>query len=129
MKFKTGECSEEERNNFYPTTLYCERCGKDTTTITHFNEVLKTVRYECICGNQNELSVLNTNNMKLNWKIDWPMRWMIEDVVLSRAEEIIHQKRVVIMYQKKLREKYSIVKRLIILLTILLELKGIMKNV
>lgn len=42
--------------------------------------------------------------MKLNWKIDWPMRWMIEDVVLNQAEEIIHQKRVVIMYQKKLRE-------------------------
>ena len=41
MDFKTGECSEEERNNFYPATLYCERCGKDTTTITHFDEVLK----------------------------------------------------------------------------------------
>lgn len=67
--------------------------------------------------------------MKLNWKIDWPMRWMIEDIVFEPAEEIIHQKRVVIMYQKKLREKYSIVKRLITLLTILLELKGIMKNV
>ena len=21
--------------------------------------------------------------MKLNWKIDWPMRWMIEDVIFE----------------------------------------------
>ena len=67
--------------------------------------------------------------MKLNWKIDWPMRWMIEDVIFEPVEEITHQKRVVIMYQKKLQGKYSIVKRLITLLTISLVLKGIMKNV
>ena len=41
MKFKTGECSEEEREGFYPVTLYCEKCGKDATTITYFDEVLK----------------------------------------------------------------------------------------
>ena len=28
MSFKTGECSEEERDGFYPVTLYCEKCGK-----------------------------------------------------------------------------------------------------
>ncbi|GAB6435596.1 hypothetical protein bcgnr5380_21370 [Bacillus cereus] len=83
MRFKTGECSEEERESFYPVTLYCEECEKDATTITHFDELLKKVRYECECGNQNEISVLNTNKMKLNWKIDWPMRWMIEDVIFE----------------------------------------------
>ncbi|PDZ04029.1 lysine--tRNA ligase [Bacillus cereus] len=83
MSFKTGECSAEERESFYPVTLYCEKCGKDATTITHFDEVLKTVRYECVCGKQNALSVLNTNKMKLNWKIDWPMRWVIEDVIFE----------------------------------------------
>ena len=80
MGFKTGIHREEDRENFYPVTLYCESCGKDTTTITHFDEVLKTVRYDCECGNQNKLSILNTSQMKLNWKIDWPMRWMMEDV-------------------------------------------------
>ncbi|HFK1449848.1 MULTISPECIES: lysine--tRNA ligase [Bacillus cereus group] len=83
MDYKTGECSEEERESFYPVTFYCEKCGRDTTAIMHFDEVLKTVRYECECGNQNELSILKTNNMKLNWKIDWLMRWMIEDVVFE----------------------------------------------
>lgn len=83
MGFKTGIHREEDRENFYPVTLYCESCGKDATTITHFDEVLKTVRYDCECGNQNKLSVLNTSQMKLNWKIDWPMRWMIEDVIFE----------------------------------------------
>ncbi|MED1009296.1 lysine--tRNA ligase [Bacillus mycoides] len=83
MGFKTGIHREEDRENFYPVTLYCESCGKDTTTITHFDEVLKTVRYDCECGNQNKLSILNTSQMKLNWKIDWPMRWMIEDVIFE----------------------------------------------
>ena len=41
MDYKTGECSEEERESFYPVTLYCEKCGRDTTAITHFDEVLK----------------------------------------------------------------------------------------
>ena len=67
--------------------------------------------------------------MKLNWKIDWPMRWMIEDVIFERAEETIHQKQVVIMYQRKLQGKYLIVKLRITLLMISLVLKGIMKNV
>ncbi|PEW02889.1 lysine--tRNA ligase [Bacillus cereus] len=83
MSFKTGVHREEDRENFYPVTLYCERCRKDATTITQSDEVLKTVRYECECGNENELSVLNTTKMKLNWKIDWPMRWMIEDVIFE----------------------------------------------
>lgn len=83
MRFKTGVHFEEDRENFYPVTLYCERCGKDATTITQFDEVLETVRYACECGNENELSVVNTNKMKLNWKIDWPMRWMIEDVIFE----------------------------------------------
>jgi lysyl-tRNA synthetase class 1 len=83
MDFKTEIHREEDRENFYPVTLYCENCGKDATTITHFDEVLKTVRYDCECGNQNKLSVLNTSQMKLNWKIDWPMRWMIEDVIFE----------------------------------------------
>ncbi len=32
MRFKTGVHFEEDRENFYPVTLYCERCGKDATT-------------------------------------------------------------------------------------------------
>ncbi|EOP73560.1 lysine-tRNA ligase [Bacillus cereus VDM006] len=83
MKFKTSEPFEEEREAFYPITLYCEQCGKDSTKITNFDETSETIRYECECGSHNVLSVMQTSHMKLNWKIDWPMRWMIEDVIFE----------------------------------------------
>ncbi|WP_265182924.1 lysine--tRNA ligase [Bacillus gaemokensis] len=60
-----------------------ENIGKDSTTIIRFDEPLGKIHYKCECGNLNELSVLQTNRMKLNWKIDWPMRWMMEDVVFE----------------------------------------------
>ncbi|HDR8064186.1 lysine--tRNA ligase [Bacillus thuringiensis] len=83
MKFKTHEPSEDERNNFYPIALYCENCEKDTTKISKFDEVNETIEYICKCGNQNVLPVMEARNIKLNWKIDWPMRWMVEDVVFE----------------------------------------------
>ncbi|MFD3445620.1 lysine--tRNA ligase [Microbacteriaceae bacterium 4G12] len=81
--FKTGDSSEEEKNNFYPVALYCENCGKDHTEIKRFDEENETIAYVCSCGNHSVLSVMSANNMKLNWKIDWPMRWMVEDVVFE----------------------------------------------
>ncbi|ENQ3106309.1 lysine--tRNA ligase [Bacillus cereus] len=83
MKFKTSDISEEEKNAFYPIALYCENCGKDHTEIKKFDEENKTIEYVCSCGNHSILSVMSANNMKLNWKIDWPMRWMVEDVIFE----------------------------------------------
>ncbi|ENQ3080635.1 lysine--tRNA ligase [Bacillus cereus] len=83
MKFKTSDISEEEKNAFYPIALYCENCGKDHTEIKKFDEKNKTIEYVCSCGNHSILSVMRANNMKLNWKIDWPMRWMVEDVIFE----------------------------------------------
>jgi len=31
QEFKTQEYSAEERENFYPLSVYCDKCGKDTT--------------------------------------------------------------------------------------------------
>ncbi|MEH7515895.1 lysine--tRNA ligase, partial [Gottfriedia acidiceleris] len=83
MKFKTNVPNERERNDFYPITLYCENCEKDDTTITRYNEERKILDYKCKCGFSNQLSVEVANNIKLNWKIDWAMRWMKEDVVFE----------------------------------------------
>ncbi|KZE68964.1 lysine--tRNA ligase [Fictibacillus phosphorivorans] len=81
MAFKTGRPSETERENFYPVNVYCEACGKDTVSVTDFqNEVLS---YACECGELNAKNVLEAANVKLNWKVDWPMRWMAEDVVFE----------------------------------------------
>ncbi len=83
MQFKTQEPSEEDRNSFYPITLYCEECGKDNTEIRNFIEESEKIEYVCKCGNHNVLTVMNAKNIKLNWKVDWSMRWMIEEVVFE----------------------------------------------
>lgn len=83
MEFKTQQPSEEERNNFYPITLYCGECGKDNTIIDNFSSESGELEYLCTCGNRDVQKVLETRNIKLNWKIDWPMRWMVEDVAFE----------------------------------------------
>lgn len=83
MKFKTQEPTEEERNNFYPITLYCEKCLKDDTVVKNFNEKSGEIQYLCKCGHLNAIDVMNARNIKLNWKVDWAMRWMVEDVVFE----------------------------------------------
>lgn len=83
MEFKTGNSSEKERNSFYPIALYCHNCEKDNTKIKEFDEENETVEYVCECGNHQIISVMEAKNIKLNWKIDWPMRWMVEDVIFE----------------------------------------------
>ncbi|WBW97830.1 lysine--tRNA ligase [Oceanirhabdus sp. W0125-5] len=83
MSFKTQEPTEEQRNSFYPITLYCKSCRKDDTTIENFHESTGVIQYSCKCGNADSVKVLEADNIKLNWKIDWPMRWMVEDVLFE----------------------------------------------
>ncbi|WNS45390.1 lysine--tRNA ligase [Paenibacillus sp. MMS20-IR301] len=80
MAFKTGESSAEDRAAYYPVNIYCRQCGKDSTTLHHFNDTAETVAYSCKCGHSETLSVTQADNMKLHWKIDWPMRWKLEQV-------------------------------------------------
>ncbi|WP_432666454.1 lysine--tRNA ligase [Wukongibacter baidiensis] len=83
MEFKTQESSEEDRNAFYPITLYCDDCGKDNINTISFEEEKESIQYTCKCGNDSIVNVMDAKNIKLNWKIDWPMRWMVEDVIFE----------------------------------------------
>lgn len=83
MRFKSSKPSEEEREAFYPITLYCDVCGKDTTTLGAFDEESSKVDYTCSCTNSGSEYVLNSRKIKLNWKVDWAMRWMVEEVVFE----------------------------------------------
>ncbi|MDM5317396.1 lysine--tRNA ligase [Fictibacillus sp. b24] len=79
--FKTGEPSVEERESFYPINVYCEICRKDTVYVKDFQN--ETLKYTCSCGHSNSIEVSAATNIKLNWKVDWPMRWMTENVVFE----------------------------------------------
>ena len=78
--FRTQDATEEERKNYYPVGIYCSKCGKDTTKITSLSEDCITAEYECECGHKGSFNFEKDFNCKLAWKIDWPMRWMVEGV-------------------------------------------------
>ncbi|MDD3397843.1 MAG: lysine--tRNA ligase [Clostridia bacterium] len=80
MQFKTQEATDEDRENYYPINIYCDCCNKDTTKINSISKDCKTVTYTCACGNTKTINIEDYTKIKLVWKVDWPMRWMMEGV-------------------------------------------------
>jgi lysyl-tRNA synthetase class 1 len=82
--FRTQPLPEAKRSSYLPIEIYCRRCTRDGTEIELVDEEKGVVRYQCHkCHISEELSILTAGNIKLPWKIDWPMRWRHEEVVFE----------------------------------------------
>lgn len=77
---RTQDAQEGEREAYYPVSIYCPHCHKDTTTITTLSDDCKKAHYVCKCGYEGDFDFTKDFNCKLAWKIDWPMRWLHEKV-------------------------------------------------
>lgn len=77
---RTQAAAEGERDNYYPVSIYCPECGRDTTKIVSLSGDCTVAEYECACGHKGTFDFTKDTNCKLAWKIDWPMRWMYEGV-------------------------------------------------
>ena len=77
---RTQDAQEGEREAYYPVSIYCPECGKDTTTIHSLSDDCTVATYSCKCGHSGEFNFTKDFNCKLAWKVDWPMRWMYEGV-------------------------------------------------
>ncbi|UDY23181.1 lysine--tRNA ligase [Nocardioides sp. Kera G14] len=65
----------------FPYKPYCRGCGKDTTTITAYDDETTDLAYTCdSCGESHVTNVRTQFEGKLVWKVDWPMRWAYEGV-------------------------------------------------
>ena len=81
MSFKTQEATEEDRENYYPVKVYCSKCGKDSTKVVSLSEDCTKLTYECsVCGHTETVDLNTWHMLKLEWKVDWPMRWIYEGV-------------------------------------------------
>lgn len=78
--FRTQDAKEGEREAYYPVSIYCPCCKRDTTKIVAYNSETKVAEYECACGHKGSFDFHTDFNCKLAWKIDWPMRWQYEQV-------------------------------------------------
>ncbi|MGN0768334.1 MAG: lysine--tRNA ligase [Christensenellales bacterium] len=77
---RTQDAEEGERDAYYPVSIYCPECGRDTTKITSLSDDCTKAEYTCKCGHCGTFDFTKDFNCKLAWKIDWPMRWMYEGV-------------------------------------------------
>ena len=83
MSFKTQEAKAGERESFYPLQIYCQHCGHDSTKILSMSEDCTKIEYECKCGHKGTLDLNKDFCVKLPWKVDWPMRWGVENVLFE----------------------------------------------
>ncbi len=65
----------------FPYKPYCRGCGRDTVTLTSYDDATTDLAYTCdVCGDSYVTNVAAQDEGKLVWKVDWPMRWTYEGV-------------------------------------------------
>ncbi|NYG59090.1 lysyl-tRNA synthetase class 1 [Nocardioides daedukensis] len=65
----------------FPYKPWCRACGRDTTTVTGYDDESTDLAYVCqACSFEGITNVATQDEGKLVWKIDWPMRWAFEGV-------------------------------------------------
>src|SRR3989344_1631673 len=66
-------------SKWIPLTVYCEKCKKDDTEVINYDEKY-TVEYKCKCSFSDKIDFRKKGIVKLPWRVDWPMRWVFEQV-------------------------------------------------
>ena len=70
----------------FPYKPYCRDCGRDTVTLTAYDDATTTLSYTCDVNGYSGSTVLSSEfEGKLVWKVDWPMRWAFEHVDFEPA--------------------------------------------
>lgn len=71
--------TEERGDNWWPVSIFCAKCNKDTTRVLNWDGKYE-LEYECDCGFKEKFDFRKKGIAKLPWRIDWPMRWNYEKV-------------------------------------------------
>ncbi len=70
----------------FPFKPYCRECGRDTTTVTSYDDATTDLAYRCdVCDFEGVTNLTTQDEGKLVWKVDWPMRWAFEKVDFEPA--------------------------------------------
>lgn len=66
-------------DDWLPLAGFCTNCGKDNLTFEYDGEW--TVQVHCdACGHDEAVNFKDGSDLKLPWRVDWPMRWGYEQV-------------------------------------------------
>ena len=72
---------EPLEKNWYPVTIYCEKCKKDFTKVLSVKDYI--IEYSCECGYKGNVDFSKKGIVKAPWRVDWPMRWKYENVAFE----------------------------------------------
>jgi lysyl-tRNA synthetase, class I len=82
--------SEDLGENWWPISVFCDACNKDTTQIDGWDGDFG-VTYHCeSCGHTETVDLRKAKGVKLFWRVDWPMRWAREKVDFEPAGKDHH---------------------------------------
>jgi lysyl-tRNA synthetase class 1 len=66
-------------DDWLPLSGFCDDCGRDQLDFSWDGDW--TVHYTCrSCSHERDVDVREGGNLKLPWRVDWPMRWAYEKV-------------------------------------------------
>lgn len=90
LSFMTEKGKEEKGidpvsyiENYFPISVYSRFSGKDNTKVISYDGD-NSITYKCFDTDQEDTIDIRTAGLvKLQWKVDWPMRWRHEGVVFE----------------------------------------------
>ena len=77
------------RGEWWPVSVFCSSCNKDETEVEGWDGGWN-LSYSCACGHRETTDLRSSGNVKLLWRVDWPMRWEYEKVDFEPAGKEHH---------------------------------------
>ena len=75
---------------YWPTAAFCCKCNKDTTEMVSYDGEYG-LTYRCTsCGHEENADLRASKEIKLGWRVDWPMRWQFEKTLFEPAGKDHH---------------------------------------
>ncbi|MBI4210400.1 MAG: lysine--tRNA ligase [Candidatus Diapherotrites archaeon] len=74
--------AEGLEGNWNPVRVFCSKCNTDRTDVTGYDGAY-SLTYSCECGFAETFDFRKKGIAKLQWRVDWPMRWAHEKVMFE----------------------------------------------
>ena len=89
-RYRDDEHKIPEEEEYWPTAAFCCKCNKDTTEMVSYDGEYG-LTYKCTsCGHVENADLRTSKEIKLGWRVDWPMRWQFEKTVFEPAGKDHH---------------------------------------
>jgi lysyl-tRNA synthetase class 1 len=87
-KFRDEE--HKIQGEWWPVSVFCGACNKDETEIDGWDGEWGLSYHCACCGHKETVDIRSARDVKLGWRVDWPMRWEYEKVDFEPAGKEHH---------------------------------------